>query len=169
MPFSSSGSTGSVSAAPRTSSSVASPISTSFGAAACCRRAATLTASPVASRSVGAGDDLARVDTDAPLDAELRERLPHLHRRAAGAEGVVLVYGRHAEDGHDRVADELLDRAAVALDDRLHALEVPSEQRLHRLGISRLAERRRSDDVAEEHGDDLPMHTAIIARRRSLD
>jgi hypothetical protein len=79
------------------------------------------------------------------------------------------VDGRHAEDGHHRVADELLDRAAVALDDCLHALEVPSKQRPHRLGISRLTERRRSDDVAKENRDDLPMHTAIIARLRSLD
>jgi hypothetical protein len=36
--------------------------------------------------------------------------------RAHGAERVVLVQDRYAEDGHDRVANELLDRASVALD-----------------------------------------------------
>ena len=36
---------------------------------------------------------------------------------ADGALGVVLVGDRRAPDGHDRVADELLDGAAVAVDD----------------------------------------------------
>ena len=37
-----------------------------------------------------------------------------LERRADRPLGVVLVRGRRAPDGHDRVADELLDGAAVA-------------------------------------------------------
>ena len=41
-----------------------------------------------------------------------------------GPQRVVLVHDRDAEDGHHGVADELLDAAAVALDDRLHPLEV---------------------------------------------
>jgi hypothetical protein len=36
---------------------------------------------------------------------------------------------RDAEDGHHRVADELLGRAPVALDDRLHLVEVAAQQR----------------------------------------
>jgi hypothetical protein len=48
---------------------------------------------------------------------------------------------RHAEHGHDRVADELLDRTAVALDDRSHAVEVAGKQRPQRLRVGRLAER----------------------------
>ena len=51
FPFSASGSTVSVPTAWRTSASVVSPINTSPGCAACSSRAATLTASPVASRS----------------------------------------------------------------------------------------------------------------------
>ena len=51
LPFSSSGPTGSTSAAACTKARVGSPISTSPGCAACCSRAATLTASPVASCS----------------------------------------------------------------------------------------------------------------------
>ena len=37
-------------------------------------------------------------------------------RRADGALGIVLVRDRRAEERHHRVADELLDRAAVALE-----------------------------------------------------
>ena len=42
----------------------------------------------------------------------------HLDRRPNRAQRVVLVDLREPEDGHRRVADELLDRAAVALEDR---------------------------------------------------
>jgi hypothetical protein len=62
---------------------------------------------------LGPGHDLPGVDPDPSGDAELGQRVAHLERRAAGAQGVVLVRGRHAEDGHDRVADELLHRATV--------------------------------------------------------
>ena len=44
---------------------------------------------------------------------------------ADGAEGVVLVGDRDAEDRHHGVADELLHGAAVALDRRGHRREVP--------------------------------------------
>ncbi len=50
MPFSSSGSTGSAETASRTSACVSAPISVSIAGAACSSRAATFTASPVASR-----------------------------------------------------------------------------------------------------------------------
>ena len=72
------------------------------------------------------------------------QRVAHLDRRPHRAQRVVLVHDRHAEHGHHRVADELLDRAAVALDDRLHPLEVAGEQRPQRLRVGRLAERRRA-------------------------
>ena len=84
---------------------------------------------------LGAGDDLAAADADPALDAELGQGRPHLGRRAERAQRVVLVHRRHAEDGHHRVADELLDGAAVALDDRRHALEVAGEQRTERLRV----------------------------------
>ncbi len=56
-------------------------------------------------------------------------------RRADGALGVVLVRGRRAEEGHHRVADELLDRAAVALELGTDALVVGPQERLDVLGI----------------------------------
>ena len=47
---------------------------------------------------------------------ELVDRLEDPQPRAHGALGIVLVSHGRAEDGHHGVADELLDRAAVALD-----------------------------------------------------
>src|SRR6185437_4827729 len=64
--------------------------------------------------------------------------------------------------GHHRVAYELLDAAAVALDDLLHPLEVASQDRAQGLGIGGLSELRRPRDVAEENRHGLP----LLARRR---
>ena len=148
-----------------TSASVASPISTSPGCAACCSRAATFTASPVASRSsvpVTTSPVLTPIRPSIPSSGE---RLPHLHRRPAGPQRVVLVHHRHPEHRHHRVADELLHRAAVRLDDPLHPLEIPRQQRPQRLRIRRLPERRRPDHVAEQHRHDLPALTRPAAQR----
>ena len=115
----------------------ASPSRISPGWADCSSRAATLTASPVTNDSPAdrvAGHDLAGVDARAQPDAHavVAEHVPLMASSAvlqlAGgadrAQGIVLVDGRHAEDGHDRVADELLDRAAVSLDDLASGGEV---------------------------------------------
>ena len=73
----------------------------------------------LAARGV-AGDHLARVDAGARLErdpvaplellVELGERRAHVGRGPHRAQRVVLAHRRHAEHGHDRVADELLDR-----------------------------------------------------------
>jgi hypothetical protein len=110
---------------------------------------------------LGAGQHLAGVDADPALDAQLRHRVAHLDRGPARTERVVLVRHRHAEDRHHRVADELLHRAAVRLDDPLHPLEVARQHRLQRLRIHRLPERGRANDVAEKHGH----HLAVRADR----
>ena len=115
---------------------------------------------------LGSGHDLAGVDADAGLHAQLRQRGAHLHRRAARAQGVVLVHLGDAEHGHDRIADELLDRPAVRLDDPLHALEVAGEQGAQRLGVGRLAQGGRAGDVAEEDGDGLAL---LASGRRGLE
>ena len=72
-----------------------------------------------------------------------------------GAQGIVLVRDRHAEDGHDRVADELLDRAAVALDRPPRGGEVAVEHAPQRLRVERLRELGRLDEVDEEDRDRL--------------
>ena len=100
------------------------------GSASCCTRAATLTASPVTITSPRRG---VVVETTSPLlmpiltwssglpsasqlPVQLDETLPDPQRGAQGTRRVVLVGDRHAEDGHDGVADELLDGAATRLD-----------------------------------------------------
>src|SRR5262249_7808293 len=85
----------------------------------------------------------------------------------AGPERVVLVRLRHTEHGHDRVADELLHRSAVRLDDPLHPLEVPGQQRPQRLRIGRLAELGRAGQVAEQHRHRLTLLSAFACERRS--
>ena len=59
------------------------------------------------------GDDLAGLDPDPHLEAELGDRFEDRERSANAALGVVLVRLRDAERGHDGVAGELLDHAAV--------------------------------------------------------
>ena len=106
---------------------------------------------------LGSRHHLAGHDADPAFQPELRQRVSHLGRGAQRAERVVLARDRDAEHRHHRVADELLHRPAVALDDRLHPLEVPREQRAQPFRIDRLAERGRAGEVAEEHGDRLAL------------
>ena len=129
LPFSSSGSTASTSTASRTSASVGCPISTSPGVRRLLQAGGDV--DRVAGREplLRPRHHLARHHADPTLQPQLRERVAHLDRRPHRAQCVVLVHHRHAEDGHHGVADELLDGAAVALDDRLHPLEVAREQR----------------------------------------
>jgi diketogulonate reductase-like aldo/keto reductase len=124
---------------------------------------------PRRERLVRPGDHLARVDAHPQLEAhavvplelgaERRDHRGELVRGADGANGVVLVHDRHAEHGHHRVADELLDRAAVALDDAPRLLEVAREDPAEALGVELLAEGRRPGDVGEDDRDGLAMLT----------
>jgi hypothetical protein len=119
-----------------------------------------------------AHDHLARVDPDAngdafaeqtlELDVQEGQRVSHLCSRAYRPERIVLMQDRCAEDGHDRVADELADGAAVTLEDGGHLIEVPRHEPAHPLRILPLAKRRGPDDVAEDDGHGLP----DLARRR---
>ena len=146
-----------------TSACVASPISTSPGAAACSSRAATFTASPVASRSavpVTTSPVLTPIRPLTPSSGSA-SRISTAARQARSASSSCA--DRHPEDRHHRVADELLHRPAVRLDDRLHPLEVARQQRPQRLGIRRLPQRGRADHVAEQHRHRLP-HLALEPR-----
>ena len=90
------------------------------------------------------------------LRVQRLERRAHLARGADGAQRVVLVDLRHAEDGHDGVADVLLDGAAVVFDRRPHRVEVPLHDPTDRLGVERLTHRGGAGDVAEHDRDRLP-------------
>ena len=90
------------------------------------------------------GDDLAGLDADPRLEAEVPDRVQDRERGAQRALGVVLVRARDAERGHDGVAGELLDRAAVRLDAARDLLEEARDTPAHDLGIARGDEARSS-------------------------
>ena len=92
---------------------------------------------------VGAGVErdqrLAGGDPDAELEAFLGGEVADRERRPDCALGVVLVRGRGSEERHDRVADELLDGAAMSFELGANALVVGAQEsldvlRIHRLG-----------------------------------
>ena len=113
-----------------------------------------------------AGDHLARVHAGAVLEAhapralelvvELLERELHAPRGANRPERVVLMRARKPEHRHDRVADELLDRAPVLHEHTPHLLEVPVDDLVERLGVEPLAEHRRPLQVGEDDRHGLP-------------
>ena len=77
--------------------------------------------------------------------------------RSDGTLGVILVSGGRPEQRHDGVADELLDRAAVADELVAHLRVVRAKDRLHVLGVHLLGLCRETHEVTEEHGDDLAL------------
>jgi hypothetical protein len=91
------------------------------------------------------------------LLVQLLDRVEDAKPGAHRALGVVLVRDRGAEDGHDRVADELLHRAAVPLDLLLHALVVRPKRRAHVLRVSAIGAVREAHEVDEEDRDDLAL------------
>ena len=103
-----------------------------------------------------AGHDLARVHADPRLQPDRRDGRPQLDRGANSPERVVLVRLRDAEHRHHGVADELLDRAAVPLEDGARVLEVAAHRRPQRLGVEPLPEGGRARQVAEDDRDGLP-------------
>jgi hypothetical protein len=108
------------------------------------------------SLALAADHDLAGVDADARLQPVLGDRGAHLRGGARRAQRIVLVRDGDPEHRHHRVADELLDPAAVALDDRAQVVEVALHSRAQRLWVCRLAECRRAHEIGEHHSHDLP-------------
>ncbi len=115
-------------------------------------------------------DDLARVHAGAnreanapvPLELVVQLRLDTLHVRGSTnrSKGVVLVELRQPEDRHDRIADELLDHASVALELGAHRVEVPSHHLAERLRVELFAHGRRALEVREHDRHDL----AVLVR-----
>ncbi len=102
---------------------------------------------------------LAGQDAGPRLDAraEDADRVDQLEAGPHGSLGVVLVGRRGAPDGHHRVADELLDGAAVAADDVRGELEVPAQGLAHLLRVAALREGREADQVREQDRHDPPL------------
>ena len=102
------------------------------------------------------------VDADAELELGLlvEDPVTDRERGAYGALCVVLVRHRRSEDRHHRIADELLYRAAEALELVPQAGVVGAEQRAHLLRIHLLGARREAHEIGEEDGDDLALFEA---------
>ena len=92
--------------------------------------------------------------------------LHELERRPDGQLGIVLARDRRSPDRHHRVADELLDRAAVALDDLAAQVEVARQQLPRVLGVTALGQGRESDEVGEEDRNQAALGNGRHARRR---
>ncbi len=82
---------------------------------------------------------------------ELGHRGDEVERGAHCPLGVVLLRDRRPPHRHDGVADELLDRAAVALDQRSRRLEVARQQLARLLRVAALGRGREPDEVREQH------------------
>ena len=115
----------------------------------------------------GAHDDLARVEPDPDLHVHAvraarllrvaHHQLLHPQRRIARPHGVVLVGERRAEQRHDPVAHDLVDRALVAVDRFHHVLEHRIEELARLLGIAVGEQFHRALQVGEQHGDLLAL------------
>jgi hypothetical protein len=84
---------------------------------------------------------------------------------------VVFVEGGEAEDGHDRVADELLHAAAVVFDCRLHRVEVAGDDASYGLRVEPLPEAGGADEVGEDDRDrlaHLAAHRCSVRRSTRL-
>ena len=122
-----------------------------------------------------AGQDLAGVHAHpqrevdvvlrARLGVDLLHRLLHAQGGADRALGVVLVGHRRAEQGHDVVADVLVDGAAVALDLLAQAPQEALDHRLEGLGVEALGHRGVAGEVGEEDGDLAALLGGAAGRR----
>ena len=83
------------------------------------------------------------------------EGLAHLGCGADRPQRIVLMDLGNPEDGHDGVADELLDGATVVFDRGLHRVEVAFHDVTERFRVERLTHRRRAHHVAEHDRDGL--------------
>ena len=75
----------------------------------------------------------------------------------AGAQGVVFVGNGRAKQGHDAVAEHLVDRALEAVHGVHHAVDGRIEELLGGFGIEAADEFRRVLEVGKEHGDLLAL------------
>ena len=84
-------------------------------------------------------------------------RVLHAERRVAGPHGMILVGHRRAEERHDPVAHDLVDRALVAVDGLHHPLEDGIEELPGLLGVAVGEQLHRALQVGEEHRDLLAL------------
>ena len=96
------------------------------------------------------------------LAVELVDSLEDAQACADGALSVVAVRGGCAEHSHDRIADELLQHAAVLLDPALRARVVDLQRVADVFRVSAIRSGREADKIDEQDRNELP----FLARRR---
>ena len=111
------------------------------------------------------GDDLARLDADPRLEPELVHRVENRGGGADRALGVVLVRLRDPEGGHDGVARELLDDAAVRRDAVRDVLEERVDAPPDDFRVACGDELGRADEIDEDNRCELPFHSVIVVTR----
>ena len=94
-----------------------------------------------------------RVGFGGEVAVEVGEGALHRDGGEEGAAGGVGLGDGGAEEGHDRVADEFIDDAAVALDFGGHAVEVTVEEREEFAGWESFGEGGEVAKIGEEDGD----------------
>ena len=99
-------------------------------------------------------DRFARVHCDPHLNVVLFGPVSDGEGGADGSLRIVPVRRRRAEHPHDRVADELLDTSAEALQPRPHLLVVRRQECTHVLRVERFGTLRGPHEVDEEDRDD---------------
>src|SRR5438034_7356265 len=82
--------------------------------------------------------------------------------------GIVFMCGRRAPHGNDRIADELVNRAAVADYDLSGGLEVPRQKIANILRIAAIREVGETNQVREEHGNQAALSGGWDRRRLRL-
>ncbi len=125
-----------------------------------------------------AHDHLAGIEADADLDLDAvvpanlgrvaADGLLHGERGVAGADGVILVSQRRAEQRHDAIAHDLVDGALVTVHRLHHAVEDGVQQlaRLFRVAVGEQLEG--AFHVGEEHRDLLALPLERMARGEDL-
>ena len=101
------------------------------------------------------------------------ENLANFERRATlakelGANRVILMTNRRAEERHEAIAEELVHGALVTVDPGKHQLEGAVHQGGDVLEIQALGQRGETRDIHEEHGDELALTLERAARGQNL-
>lgn len=96
---------------------------------------------------------------EGPLDPQGREDRPSR---------VVLVGDRRPEEGHETVAQELVDSSLVTVHLPEGEIEELVQEVVHAVGSKALGQGRGVGDVAEENGDLLALAFEGAARRQDL-
>ena len=91
------------------------------------------------------------------IDGERADRLLHPERGIAGAGGMVFMGHRRAEQRHDAVTHDLIDRARVAVDGLHHALEHGIENQARFLGVALGHQLHGALEIGEHHSDLLAL------------